>query len=54
MKPKRDQQTIINKKPAPSPTIMKASEILLMPGDDYTGQNIILINRPGPHECFVH
>ena len=39
---------------SPPSTIMKASGILTMSGDDEVGQHIRSINKPGPKDIFFH
>ena len=53
MRQSKDHQTVIKQQPAPSPTLIKASGILPMPGDDDMGQHIRPINKTGPQEIFV-
>ena len=53
LRPSKDQQTLIQKKPDLSRTVMKASGIFTMPGDDEIGQHIIPINKTVPQDVFI-
>ena len=52
-RPSKDQQTLIQKKPDLSRTLMKASGIFPMPGDDEIDQHIIPINKTVPQDIFI-
>ena len=50
--PSKYHQQFIEKQPTPSPNIKKASDVLLIPGDDSMGQHISPINKSGPKDVF--
>ena len=53
MGPIKDNHTVINQQPGPSPNLTKASDIFLIPGDEEMVQHIIPINKSGPQEIFL-
>ena len=52
LRPSKDHHTGIDQQPGPPPNVTKASDILLIPGDDDMVQHIRLINKSGPQEIF--
>ena len=53
LRPIKDQQIVIDQQPDPSPTVIQASGIILMPREDDMDKNIIPITKPGPLDIFV-
>ena len=53
MIPSKDNQSVIDQQPDPSPNVMKTSDILLIPGDEEMAQYIIPINKSGPQDIFA-
>ena len=45
LRPSKDHQKVIDKQHDPSPNVTKASDILLIPGDDDMVQHINPINK---------
>ena len=53
LSPSKYHQTVIKQKHATSPNVKKASDILLLPGDDDMGQYIRPINKSGKQEILI-
>ena len=53
LRPIKYWKKLIQKQPDPSTTVMKASRIFQMPGDDKMGQHIIPINKKVPKDIFI-
>ena len=53
LSPSKYHQTVIKQKHATPPNVKKASDILLLPGDDDMGQYIRPINKSGKQEILI-
>ena len=52
MSPRKYQHTVIEKRSAPSQTVIKASGIFLIPGESDMDQHIRPITKTGQHDIF--
>ena len=53
LRPSKDHHTGIDQQPGPPPNVTKASDILLIPGDDEMVQHIRPTNKSGPQDIFA-